>query len=68
MFFKPGEEVLVARDGRDVVDHLAGSTRARAARSARRRLRRALAEHTYARRADEADATLRRALARRRAA
>jgi spore maturation protein CgeB len=66
-FFKPGEEVLVARDGRDVVDHLNALDLPRAAAIGKAALKRALADHTYARRADEADATLRSALARRRA-
>jgi spore maturation protein CgeB len=65
-FLKPDEEVLVARDGREVADHLAALTpdRARAIGEAARR--RVLAEHTYARRADEADALFRDALAARR--
>ena len=67
MFFTPGEEVLVVRDGRDVVDCLEGLDPRRAAAIGAAALRRALAEHTYARRAEEADATLRRALARKRA-
>jgi spore maturation protein CgeB len=68
MFFKPGVEILVARDGRDVVDHLEALDPQRASEIGEAALKRALAEHTYARRAEEADATLRRALARRRAA
>ncbi|MDY6922512.1 MAG: glycosyltransferase [Pseudomonadota bacterium] len=65
-FLKPGEEVLVARDGREVAEHLAALTpdRARAIGEAARR--RVLAEHTYARRADEGDALFRRSLAARR--
>ncbi|NJC40356.1 spore maturation protein CgeB [Brevundimonas alba] len=65
-FLKPGEEVLVARDGREVAEHLAALTpeRARAIGEAARR--RVLAEHTYARRADEADALFRQSLAARR--
>lgn len=65
-FLKPGEEVLVARDGRDVAEHLAALTpeRARAIGAAARR--RVEAEHTYARRAIEADALFRRSLAARR--
>jgi spore maturation protein CgeB len=68
MFFKPGEEILVARDGRDVVDHLESLDPQRAAAMGKAALQRARGEHTYARRAKEADAILRRALARRRAA
>jgi spore maturation protein CgeB len=65
-FLKPDEEVLVARDGQEVADHLAALTpeRARAIGDAARH--RVLAEHTYARRADEADALFRRTLAARR--
>lgn len=65
-FLKPGEEVLVARDGRDVAAHLEALTpeRARAIGAAARR--RALADHTYAARADEADALFRSALRARR--
>jgi spore maturation protein CgeB len=65
-FLRSDEEVLVARDGREVADHLSALTpdRARAIGEAARR--RVLAEHTYARRADEADALFRRTLAARR--
>jgi spore maturation protein CgeB len=54
-FLKPNEEILVARDGKDVADHLRGLTlqRARAIGAAARR--RVLADHTYAQRAEEAD-------------
>jgi spore maturation protein CgeB len=59
LFLAPGTEVLVARDGRDVVDHLAALTpqRSRAIGDAARR--RVLAEHTYARRGAEVDTLLR---------
>lgn len=59
LFLRPGEQVLVARDGADVADALAGLTpeRARAIGEAGRR--RILAEHTYDRRAAEVDALLR---------
>jgi len=58
LFLQPGEEVLVARDGRDVADHLAALTpdRARAIGEAART--RILSEHTYARRGAEVDAVL----------
>ncbi|MBE7220469.1 MAG: glycosyltransferase, partial [Caulobacteraceae bacterium] len=58
LFLKEGEEVLVARDGRDVADHVASLTpeRARAIGDAART--RIAAEHTYARRAVEVDAIL----------
>ncbi len=66
MFLAPGEEVLVARDGQEVADHLAALTPERAtAIGAAARLR-VLAEHTYDRRAAEADGLLRTALERRR--
>jgi spore maturation protein CgeB len=60
LFFTPGEEVLVARDGHEVAEHLLALTpeRARAIGEAARA--RALAEHTYARRAAEVDALLKR--------
>ncbi len=66
MFLEPGSEVLVARDGRDVADCVAGLTpeRSRAIGEAARR--RVLAEHTYDRRAAEVDALLRSELARKR--
>ena len=66
LFLQPDEEILVARDGKDVVAHLAALTpeRARAIGEAARR--RVLAEHTYARRGAEVDALLREAIARHR--
>lgn len=65
-FFTPDEEILVARDGRDVAEHLAtlGPERARRIGNAARA--RALAEHSYARRAARVDGILRAAVARRR--
>jgi spore maturation protein CgeB len=59
LFLTPDEEVLVARDGRDVADHLADLTpeRARAIGEAARQ--RVSDEHTYARRAAEVDGLLR---------
>lgn len=66
LFLTPGEEVLVARDGQDVAEHLAALApeRARAIGEAARQ--RVLAEHTYARRAAEVDALLREQLAAKR--
>jgi spore maturation protein CgeB len=66
LFLNPDEEVLVARDGRDVAEHLARLTpeRARAIGEAARQ--RVLSEHTYARRAVEVDALLRREAAAKR--
>ena len=53
LFLAPDEEVLVARDGRDVADHLAALTPERARAIGQRALARALADHTYDRRALE---------------
>ncbi len=66
LFLKEGEEVLVARDGRDVADHVAALTpeRARAIGDAARA--RITAEHTYARRGAQLDALLREEAARKR--
>ena len=55
LFLKPDEEVLVARDGQDVVDILAGLDRQRAKEIGERALARVLAEHTYTHRAEEVD-------------
>lgn len=52
-FLIPNEEVLVARDGRDVADHLAKLTPDRARAIGRAALRRVLAEHTYALRGEQ---------------
>ena len=62
-FLQPDQEVLVARDGQDVAEHLAALTpeRARAIGEAGRQ--RVLAEHTYTRRGAQVDALLREALA-----
>jgi spore maturation protein CgeB len=61
LFLNEGDEVLVARDGKDVADHMETLTpdRARAIGDAARR--RIVAEHTYARRGDEVDIILRNA-------
>ena len=66
-FLQPDEEILVARDGKDVAAHLAGLTEARAREIGDAAQRRVLAEHTYARRGVEVDALLREAIARHRA-
>lgn len=58
MFLDPGEEVLVARDGAEVADHLARLDEPQARRMGQRALRRVLAYHTYARRALEVEAVL----------
>ncbi len=59
LFLKPDEEVLVARDGRDVADILSGLTRERAKAIGEKALARVLADHTYADRAKEVDAIFR---------
>ena len=58
LFLEPGREVLVARSGDDVAEHLDALTpeRARALGDAARR--RILAEHTYAHRAAQVSALL----------
>ncbi len=68
LFLQPDTEVLVARDGRDVADHLAALTPARAKAIGGQARARILAEHTYAERARIVDRLFREALARKRAA
>lgn len=53
MFLVPDEEVLVARDGQDVAEHLGTLTPHRARSIGQAALRRVLAEHTYDLRAAE---------------
>ncbi|WP_281978247.1 CgeB family protein [Pseudorhizobium flavum] len=60
LFLKPDEEVLVARDGPDVADILAGLSQERAKEIGQRALQRVLAEHTYAHRAETVDLLFRR--------
>jgi len=60
LFLKPDEEVLVARDGRDVADILAGLSQERAKEIGQRALQRVLSEHTYAHRAETVDLLFRR--------
>lgn len=57
-FLAPGTEVLVARDGHDVLEHLSTLSDERARDLGERARARMLAEHTYARRATEVDAAL----------
>jgi spore maturation protein CgeB len=68
MFLKPDEEVLVARDGQDVADHLAALTPERARTIGQAALRRVLTDHTYALRGAQVDALFKRQAARRRVA
>jgi len=65
LFLKPGEEVLVARDGQDVAEHVRELTPERARAIGGAALRRVLAEHTYAHRGAEVDAILKREMAAR---
>lgn len=55
LFLKPDEEVLVARDGRDVAEILDGLTGSRAGEIGQAAMQRVLREHTYAHRAVETD-------------
>jgi len=64
-FLKPDEEVLVARDGKDVVELVRTLTADRARSIGRAGLRRVLDEHTYAHRGAEVDALLRAEMANR---
>jgi spore maturation protein CgeB len=63
LFLEPGEEVLVARDGKDVADHVRALTPERARHIGDAALRRVLREHTYAHRGAQVDAILRREMA-----
>jgi spore maturation protein CgeB len=65
LFLTPNEEVLVGRDGHDVVDHLRTLTSERARQIGDAALRRVLSEHTYAHRGAEVDALLRQEMASR---
>ena len=67
-FLAPGEEVLVARDGAEVAEHLRALTPERARRIGEAARLRVLAAHTYERRAAELDALLAETRARTRAA
>ena len=59
-FLAEGEEVLVARDGKDVAALLQELTDARARQIGQNALRRVLRDHTYAQRAAETDRIFRR--------
>jgi spore maturation protein CgeB len=58
LFLEPGREVLVARDGADVAEHLDRLTPASARAVGERALARVLAEHTYTHRAAQVSALL----------
>jgi spore maturation protein CgeB len=65
LFLKPDEEVLVARDGQDVIEHVSALRPERARAIGKAALRRVLAEHTYAHRGAQVDALLRQEMASR---
>jgi spore maturation protein CgeB len=65
LFLKPEEEVLIARDGKDVAQHLRTLTPESARRIGEAALRRVLREHTYAHRGAQVDALLRDQMANR---
>jgi spore maturation protein CgeB len=56
LFLKPNEEVLVARDGQDVAEHVRQLTPERAKAIGEAALRRTLAENTYTHRGEQVDA------------
>ncbi|MBZ9794374.1 glycosyltransferase [Mesorhizobium sp. ES1-4] len=62
LFLKPGEEILVARDGADVAEIMRTLTPGQAKAIGQAALRRVLADHTYALRAAVADAVFKRHL------
>lgn len=65
MFLTPDKEVLVARDGKDVAEHLRSLTAQRAKEIGAAALDRVLSEHTYAHRGAQVDALLRQEMASR---
>jgi spore maturation protein CgeB len=62
-FLKPDKEVLVARDGKDVAEHVRTLIPGRARAIGQAALRRVLSEHTYAHRGAQVDALLRTEMA-----
>jgi len=58
LFLEPEYEVLVARDGEEVVQHLQNLTPERAHKIGEAAMKRLLSEHTYAHRAAELEAVL----------
>ncbi len=62
-FLEPEREVLVAREGEEVAEHLRALTEERARRIGRAARERVLREHTYDRRAEEVEAVLGRLFA-----
>ncbi len=57
-FLEPHREILVARNGMEVTDHLRGLTPQRARKIGEAARRRVLGEHTYAHRADQVEEIL----------
>jgi spore maturation protein CgeB len=66
LFLKPDIEVLVARDGRDVAEHVRALTPERARLIGAAARKRVLAEHTYTLRGAQVDAILKEWAARKR--
>jgi spore maturation protein CgeB len=64
-FLEPDKEVLVARDGTDVAEHVRALTPDRARQIGDAALRRVLGEHTYAHRGAQVDELLREEMASR---
>lgn len=58
LFLEPGSEVLVARDGREVAEHVRSLTEERARAIGETAYRRVLSEHTYAHRAAQLETML----------
>jgi len=58
LFLEPGREVLTARDGAEVAEHVRALTPERAGEIGRAAYRRVLAEHTYGHRAAQVEAVL----------
>ncbi len=63
-FLEPGEEVLVARDGKDVAEHVRSLTPQRARAIGSAALKRVLSDHTYSDRGAQVDSLLRETAAR----
>jgi spore maturation protein CgeB len=63
LFLQPDSEVLVARDGKDVAEHVRQLTPERARAIGQAALQRVLSEHTYAHRGAEVDALFKREMA-----
>lgn len=63
VFLTPGEEILVARDGKDVLEMLVGLDEKAAKDIGMRARRRMLSEHTYDKRAQTADSLFRKLFA-----